>query len=330
MFKFQIPQILLLIPILILIAAIKFRKKRNSGIGFSQVGLLKKAVGNNQLNNIPYILRIISLLCFIFALSGPVIENSTVNTEASGIDIIMAIDVSTSMEALDFSTKNVKRNRLEAVKGVVKEFILSRPNDRIGIVAFSGRPYLASPLTLDHNWLLTRLEMLETGMIQSGGTAIGSAIASSSNHLSRIESKSKIIVLLTDGENNSGAIEPLPASEAAAALDIKIYTVGAGKEGKAPYETRGFFGSKIDYMDVKIDEEMLTGVAEKTGGLYFRAKDIDSLNSIYDKINSYEKTTRVINKTVLYDFLFVIPVVIGLILLLLETLLSLTVLRRVF
>lgn len=329
MFKFQYPLILLLIPIIVAITILKLQKKQSSGIGFSQTTLLKKAAGNNQLSNIPYILRFLSLTLFTLALAGPVKEDSVENSKASGIDIIMAIDVSTSMDGLDFSTATKKRNRLEAVKEVVKEFIESRPNDRIGIVAFSGRPYLASPLTLDHDWLIKRLDMLKTGMIKGGGTAIGSAIASASNHINRVDSKSKIIVLLTDGENNSGIIEPLPAADASAALGIKIYTVGAGKEGKAPYQA-GLFGNSIQYLDVNIDEEMLSEVADKTGGMYFRAKDINSLNSIYDKINKLEKTTRTINKTVHHKYFFFVPVVIGLFLLLLEIVLSSTVLRRVY
>lgn len=329
MFKFQHPVFLLLIPVLVAIIILKVSKKSSAGIGFSQLSVLKKAAGHNQISNIPYYLRLVSLLLFTIALSGPVVENSSEETKASGIDIMMAIDISGSMDGLDFSTSTQKRTRLDAVKVVVKEFISNRPNDRIGVVAFAGRPYLASPLTLDHDWLFKRLDVLETGMIQSGGTAIGSAIASSANHLSRVESKSKIIVLLTDGENNSGAIEPLPAAEAAEALGIKIYTVGAGKDGKAPYEVNSFFGKEIQYRDVEIDEDMLKEVADKTNGLYFRAKDLKSLTSIYNRINELEKTTRVVNRTVLYKHYFYFPLIIGFVLLLIELILTSTILRRI-
>lgn len=329
MFKFQTPIFLLLIPVAIALIVFKISKKSSVGVGFSQISLLKKAVGNNQLSNLPYYLRLISLILFSIALSGPVVENSSEESKASGIDIIMAIDISGSMDGLDFSTTTQQRTRLDAVKIVVKEFIESRPNDRIGVVAFAGRPYLASPLTLDHNWLFKRLDILETGMIQGGGTAIGSAIASSANHLSRVESKSKIIVLLTDGENNTGAIEPLPAADAAEALGIKIYTVGAGKEGKAPYKVQGFFGSEIQYREVEIDEKMLKDVADKTDGMYFRAKDLDSLTSIYNKINELEKTTRVINRKVMYKHYFFLPLVLGFIILLIELILTSTLLRRI-
>ncbi len=305
------------------------RHKSNSGIGFSQLTLLKLASKKNKLTNIPYILRLISLILFAIALAGPIKENSTEDNKASGIDIIMAIDISRSMEGLDFSTSTLKQTRLEAVKVVVQDFIESRPNDRIGLVAFAGKPYLASPLTLDHSWLFKRMELLNTNLIE-GGTAIGSAIASASNHLNRVDSKSKIIILLTDGENNSGTIEPIPAAEAAKALGIKIYTVGAGTEGKAAYEVDGFFGNNIQYIDVEIDEEMLTNVAQKTGGSYFRAKDKKSLESIYEKINQLETTTRVVNKTTVYKYYFMIPLILGLIFLTSEIILSSTKIRRIF
>lgn len=329
MLNFQIPLFLLFIPIIILFTIIKLRKKRSSGVGFSQLALLKKASKKNKLTNVPYFLRALSLIFLTISLAGPVKENSIENSDASGIDIILAIDVSGSMEGLDFSTQTKKQTRLDAVKIVVKQFIESRPNDRIGVVAFAGAPYLASPLTLDHDWLIKRIELLNTNMIE-GGTAIGSAIASASSNLNRIESKSKIIVLLTDGENNGGSIEPIQASEAANALGIKIYTVGAGKEGQAPYEVKGFFGSEIQYVDVKIDEEMLTTVADNTGGQYFRAKDIKSLEDVYDQINKMEKTTRVSSKKILYKYYFMIPLIIGFLLLLIEVILTSTKLRRVF
>lgn len=331
MFSFQTPLFLIIIPVVIALTILKIYKKSSVGVGFSQISLLKKAVGSNQLSNLPYYLRLISLILFSLALAGPVIENSSEESKASGIDIIMAIDISGSMEALDFSTATQKMTRLDAVKVVVKEFIESRPNDRIGVVAFAGRPYLASPLTLDHNWLFKRLNMLETRMIQGGGTAIGSAIASSANHLSRVDSKSKIIVLLTDGENNTGSIEPLPAAEAAEALGIKIYTVGAGTHGKAPREVNTFTGTgtEITYVDVDIDERMLKEVADKTDGLYFRAKDLDSLSSIYGKINKLEKTTRVMNRKVIYKHYFYLPLILGFIILLIELTLTSTILRRI-
>lgn len=329
MIKFQSPLFLLLILITIIVTILKRKRKKSTGIGFSQLTILKQASATNHLTDLPYILRALSLIFLIISLAGPVKENSIENSDASGIDIILAIDVSGSMDGLDFSTKTKKQTRLDAVKIVVKKFIESRPNDRIGVVAFAGAPYLASPLTLDHDWLFKRIEMLHTGMIE-GGTAIGSAIASASSSLNRIESKSKIIILLTDGENNSGIIEPIQASEAAGALDIRIYTVGAGKEGKAPYEVKGFFGSEIQYVDVKIDEKMLTTVAENTSGVYFRAKDINSLEDIYNQINKMEKTTRVASKKILYKYYFMIPLIIGAIILFIELILTSTKLRRVY
>lgn len=329
MINFEYSLFLLLIPIALFILYYKLTKKNISGIGYSQLSILKIASTKSHLNNIPYFLRIISIILFIIALADPIKENTIEDNKASGIDIIMAIDVSGSMDGLDFSTRTKKQNRLDAVKTVVKEFIESRPNDRIGLVAFGGSPYVASPLTLDHDWLIKRLELLKTGMIE-GGTAIGSAIISSTNRLNKIESKSKIIIVLTDGENNSGTIEPLQAAEVASALNIKIYTVGAGKEGEAPYEVQGFFNTEIQYVDVKIDEEMLTKVAEKTNGAYFRAKDISSLENIYEKINKMETTTRTVNKTILYKHLFYYPLILGFFILLIEIILSSTKIRRIF
>lgn len=329
MINFQYPLFLVLIPIILIIYYLNNKIKRSNGIGYSEITLLKLATQKSNRTKIPRILRLLTLSLLVLALSGPVEENSYEETKASGIDIILAIDVSQSMDGLDFSTKTKEQTRLDAVKTVVKQFIDSRPNDRIGVVAFGGRPYLASPLTLDHQWIFKRVDILETGMIE-GGTAIGSAIASASNHLNNIESKSKIIVLLTDGENNSGAIEPGPAAEAAKALGIKIYTVGAGKDGQAPYKVNGFFGTDYQYIDVNIDEEMLNNIAETTGGLYFRARDIESLESIYDKINDLETTERVANKSIVYNYYFIYVLIAALTTLLIELILTSTILRKTF
>lgn len=328
MFKFTHPLFLLLIPLLIVLFFIKQKRKVSAGVGFSEVSLLRAAAGRNFTVKIPPVLRVSALTLLTASLAGPVNVDSQVDIKASGIDIMIVVDVSTSMEALDFSTKQKKRNRLDAVKEVVATFIEDRPNDRIGLIAFAGRPYIVSPLTLDHSWLIRRLDALETGMIEDG-TAIGSAIASGANHLRDINSKSRIMILLTDGENTGGKVQPETAAEAAAAVGVKMYTIGAGKKGKAPYERQGFFTTDIYYYDVKIDEEMLVKTAQTTGGKYFRAQDLESLENIYSEINTIEKTTRTQNKQENFTLLFMYPLVAGILLLVTELILSQTKFRKI-
>jgi Ca-activated chloride channel family protein len=195
------------------------------------------------------------------------IEESIIETE--GIDIILAIDTSTSMLAEDFELHGRRTNRLAAVKEVVKEFIENRKSDRIGIITFGGRAYTVSPLTLDYGWLVQNLERIKIGMNEDG-TAIGSGLSSSLTRLKDTETKSKIVILLTDGRNNTGRISPSVAAEAAGALGIKVYTVGAGTKGYAPYPDKGLFGNRV-YRRVKIeiDEDTLQKIAKKTDARYY-------------------------------------------------------------
>ena len=206
------------------------------------------------------LLAFLGLLAFallIIALARPRHGKGSTEIEASGIDIVLALDVSGSMEALDFKLEGKPANRLEVVKNVVGKFVGQRPNDKLGMVAFAGRPYLVSPLTLDHEFLAKRLADVKMGQVEDG-TAIGSAIASSVGHLRDSNAKSRIIILLTDGVNNAGAVNPLTAAEAAKALGIKIYTIGAGTRGEAPVPVRDAFGrTRLQTMKVEIDEEML-------------------------------------------------------------------------
>lgn len=251
------------------------------------------------------LLRLASLSLLIFAVARPQIGSSNIEIEASGIDILLAVDVSGSMEAMDFTLGGKPTNRLEVVKKVVDEFIEQRPNDRIGLLAFGGRPYLVSPLTLDHSWLRKRLESIRIGMVEDG-TAIGSAIGSGTNRLRDRKAKSRILILLTDGMNNAGRIPPLVAAEAAETLDIKVYTIGAGTRGEAPMPVTDSFGrKKLIRARVDIDEKTLKDVAEMTGATYFRATDTASLAQIYEAINSMETTTRTIKKFENYRELFV-------------------------
>lgn len=261
------------------------------------------------------LLRLASLSLIILAVARPQVGSSNIEIEASGIDILLAVDVSGSMEAMDFTLGGKPTNRLEVVKKVVDEFIEQRPNDRIGLLAFGGRPYLVSPLTLDHSWLRKRLESIRIGMVEDG-TALGSAIGSGTNRLRNRKAKSRILILLTDGMNNAGRIPPMVAAEAAETLDIKVYTIGAGTRGEAPMPVTDSFGrKKLIRAQVDIDEKTLKDVAEMTGATYFRATDTASLAQIYKAINSMETTTRTIKKFENYRELF--PYLVVLIFLLL-------------
>ena len=219
-------------------------------------------------------------------------EKGKVETKITteGIDIVLAVDVSGSMMAEDFQMDGKHRNRLYVVKEVVRDFIKGRQNDRIGIVTFAGRPYTLCPLTLDYGWLFQQLDQAKIGMIEDG-TAIGSAIATATNRLQTSTAKSRIIVLLTDGRNNAGRVDPITAADAAAALNVKIYTIGAGTKGLAPFPSRDFFGNRIyRQMKIEIDDESLRKIAQKTEGTYFRATDTASLREIYKEIDEMEKT----------------------------------------
>jgi len=273
-------------------------------------------------------LGLLALALLIVALARPRRGKGSTDVEASGIDIMLALDVSGSMEALDFTLDGQPANRVAVVKNVVGKFIGGRPNDRIGMLAFAARPYLVSPLTLDQEFLSKRLLGVSLGQVEDG-TAIGSAIASAVNHLRNSSAKSRIIILLTDGVNNAGAANPLTAAEAAKALGIKIYTIGAGTRGEAPFPVRDAFGrTHLQRMKVDIDEDMLRQVAAATGGQTFRATDTDSLKNIYESINKLETTTHKLKKYQQYDELYLYFLGPGLALLLLEHVLSQTRFRR--
>ena len=240
---------------------------------------------------LPTLLRAVALALVVVALARPQqgLEASRLQTE--GIDIVLAVDISGSMLAEDFTLHGVRHNRLDVVKDVVKEFVEHRPNDRIGLVIFAGRPYTQCPLTMDHGWLLSQLDRVEIGMVEDG-TAIGSGIATALNRLRHPKTKSRIIVLLTDGVNNAGTVTPEAAAQLAKTLGVRIYTIGAGTKGLAPYPATDLFGRRV-YQQVKIevDDAGLTKIARLSGGQYFRATDTESLRTIYHEIDRMEKTT---------------------------------------
>jgi Ca-activated chloride channel family protein len=251
-----------------------------------------------------WLLPIFAGILMIVGLARPQRAHSRTEVTVNGIDIVLGLDVSGSMQALDFEIDNQRVNRIEVVKSVVSKFIEERPNDRIGLIAFAGSPYLVSPITLDHDWLQQNLERITLGAADDG-TAIGSAIAASVNRLRTTPAKSKVVILLTDGMNNTGKISPLAAAEAAHALDVKIYTIGVGVRGKAPIPVKDAAGNMHLIMaKVDVDERTLQAVADETGGKFYRATDTDSLQKIYEQINRFEKSAQTVQKFEHYEELY--------------------------
>ena len=329
-FQFLHPELLFLLLLLPVMAIWKGRWGQPVAVKIPSTGDAE-SIGAKPRSKIGGFLAFVGLLglaLLIVALARPRHGKGSSEIESSGIDIILTLDVSGSMEALDFELEGKRTNRLDVVKSVVEKFVGQRPNDKLGMVAFAGRPYMVSPLTMDHDWLAKRLREVKIGQVEDG-TAIGSAIASSVDHLRDSQAKSRIIIMLTDGVNNAGAVNPLTAAEAAKALGIKIYTIGAGTQGEAPFPVQDAFGGRhLQNVKVEIDEKMLDEVAKATGGQSFRATDTDSLLHIYDAINQLETTTRKLKKYQHYDELYLYFLVPGLLILLLELVLSQTRFRR--
>ena len=238
------------------------------------------------------------------ALARPQYGNEQTKVTTEGIDIVLAVDVSGSMLAEDFEMGGKRYNRLYVIKQVVKDFIQRRINDRIGLVVFAGRAYTQCPMTLDYGMLLQLLDKVEIGMIEDG-TAIGSAISSSVDRLRGTKAKSKVGILLTDGRNNAGEIDPFTAAEIAKTFGIKIYTIGAGTKGLAPFPAVDLFGNKVmRQVKIDIDDESLTEIAKITDGKYYRATDTESLKEIYSQIDKLEKTESEVTHYTEYNELF--------------------------
>lgn len=319
--------------LLLLVPVLSFFRGKVGGtpaVIFSSTQVLE-AVGQRRQSRVGNFLAALSYLglaLLIVAEARPQLGKTLTRVEASGVDIMLALDVSSSMLAEDFSIGAQRANRLEAVKQVTERFIDGRPNDRIGIVAFAGRPYMVSPLTLDHGWLVENLDRLQIGLVEDG-TAIGSAIAAASNRLKDKEAKSKLIVLLSDGDNNAGSVMPQTAAEAAKALGIRIYTIGAGTKGLVDFPAKDVFGRTV-YAKRKMDfdETTLQKIADETSGQYFRATNTHSLQEIFDAIDQLEKSKVEVQKIAQYTDLFPWFVGAGLGCLILQILLSQTVWRR--
>lgn len=318
---FANPYLLWLLAVIPLMALYYIYRTRQGGaaIRISTIEGVRKAPRTLRyyLRHVPFVLRCAAIAALIVALARPqsVEEGSTSSNE--GIDIAMAIDISTSMLAQD-----LKPVRIEAAKQVAGSFIADRQGDRIGLVAFAGEAFTLSPLTTDQGALQTMLGRLRSGIVEDG-TAIGNGIATAINRLRESNAKSKVIILLTDGANNRGEIAPLTAAEIARSQGIRVYTIGVGTRGTAPYPTVDFFGNPtVVQMKVEIDEKMLQQIADQTGGRYFRATDNDKLKAIYDEINQLEKSKIEISAYTTFTEEYLLWALAGFLLLVVEMLLK--------
>jgi Ca-activated chloride channel family protein len=328
---FAHPYFLLLLFLLPLLAWLKGRRGRSPAFLYSSVRLVEGLTQARRSRAGAFLaaLRWLVLASFIIALAQPRLMKSQTEVKASGIDIVAALDMSGSMISEDFVVNGQRVNRFDMARSVLKSFIDRRPNDRIGLVVFAAQAFIAAPLTLDHDYLQENLDRLNIGTINSDATAIGDALTTALNRLRDLKAKSKIIILATDGQNNSGKIQPLVAAEAAQALGVKIYTVGIGMRGLAPMPVF-INGQKVGYQNVPVDvdEETLQKIAQTTGGQYYRADNAERFRGIYAEIDKLEKTEAVINKYTQFKELFPWWVACGLVLLLSEIALGQTVFRR--
>ncbi|MBO7199598.1 MAG: VWA domain-containing protein [Alistipes sp.] len=275
------------------------------------------------LRPLPTILRLAALLMLIVALARPVEVSNERETTTEGIDIVLAMDISGTMLARDF-----KPDRLTAAKRLASEFVAERHGDRIAVVAFAGEAFTQAPLTSDQATIETMLSRLRSGVVEDG-TAIGNGLATAVNRLRESSAKSKVIILLTDGVNNRGQVSPLMAAEIARDMGIKVYTIGVGTRGRAPYPAVDMFGNHTTVMaDVEIDEELLEEIASVTGGNYYRAVNEEALKEIYAEINTLEKSEVQVTNYQTYEELFLMWLVLGLLLLGVEFLIDKVVLNR--
>ena len=329
--QFAYPQLLWLLLVLPVIALLRSRRGPRAAVRYSSVGLVRSVARTSRSRVawlLPY-LRLPAGALLIIALARPQTAHSSTSIKASGVDVMLAIDVSSSMGALDLQLAGKRSDRLTVVKSVVNKFIDRRPNDRLGMIAFAGGPYLVSPLTLDHDWLQRNLVRVELGTVEDG-TAIGSALSAAVNRLRTSDAHTKIVVLLTDGVNNAGKVHPQLAAEAAAALGIKVYTIGVGTDGEAPMPITDEDGQRrIVMAQADVDEPMLRKIAATTGGEFFRATDTKSLEAVYARIDAMEKTTREVSHYERRNEKFMWALAPALLLVTLELGLATTLLRRV-
>ncbi|MCE5174144.1 MAG: VWA domain-containing protein [Bacteroidales bacterium] len=300
------------------------RKKRYATLQVSNSFAFEgiKPSWKDRLEHVPFILKMLAFAMIVIALARPQSTNSWQNVSTEGIDIVVTLDISSSMLAED-----LKPNRLEAAKNVASSFISGRPNDNIGLVVFSAESFTQCPLTTDHAVLLNLFGGIQSGMIEDG-TAIGLGLANAVNRIKDSPAKSKVIILLTDGSNNRGDIDPITAAGLAKTFGVRVYTIGIGTRGKAPYPFQTAYGVQYQNIDVVIDEGPLRQIASITGGKYYRATDNSKLKNIYNEIDQLEKTKMKVHEYSKKNEEYRAFGVAALILLLLEIFLRNTVLRR--
>lgn len=305
------------------------RQHRSAFIQFSGVETLRSITSTSWWSH-PYFLptlRSVVLILLILAFARPQTGRSFSEILTEGVDIVLVLDTSRSMEALDLKINNERATRLDVLKQVIGEFIESRRNDRVGMVVFGEEAFTQAPLTHDHKLLATFLDQVFIGMA-GNATAIGAAIAVGAKRLKDLKAPSKVMILATDGDNTAGNISPMQAAEAAKELGIKIYTIGLGTKGKAPIAVVRGSWEEIHYVNITLDEDLLTQVAEVTGGRYFRATDTESLKNIYQTIDQLEKTEEKVKEYHQYDEHFALFLIPALLLFLIEFILARTRLRR--
>jgi Ca-activated chloride channel family protein len=331
MTRFLQPEWFWLLALLPLVMLWRGRRGPVAAVEYSDVSLARDVAraSRSRIGGWLWLLPVVAGILMIVGLARPQRAHSRTEVTANGIDIVLALDVSGSMQALDFEVDGQRLNRIAVVKSVVSKFIEERPNDRIGIIAFAGAPYLVSPLTLDHDWLQQNLDRVTVAGAADDGTAIGSAIAAGVNRLRTTPAKSKVVILLTDGMNNTGKISPLSAAEAAKALGVRVYTIGVGVRGKAPIPVKDDAGNMHLIMaKVDVDEKMLQTVADQTGAKFYRATDTDSLQQVYAQINRLERTAQTVQKFERYEELYPWALIPSLAILALGSLLQQTRYRR--
>jgi Ca-activated chloride channel family protein len=323
--QFAYPMVLGLLFVIPLLAMWYWRSHNKTGVSL-KVTSISAFKGMHSwktgMRHFPFVLRLIGLVFIILAMARPQVKNVEQQAEGEGIDIILAIDVSGSMTAQDFVP-----NRLEAAKKVALDFMDKRLMDRIGVVIFAGESFTQCPLTTDKNVLKSAIESIRNGLIVDG-TAIGDGLSTSVDRLRVSKSKSKVVILLTDGENNGGLIGPANAKEIAKAFGIKVYTIGVGTDGYAPFPVQTELGVIIQQQKVTIDEKLLNIIATETGGKYFRAKDNAGLENIYTAIDGLEKSKVDISTLTRYSERFAFFLVVALLVLYIEFLLRFTVFKK--
>ena len=318
---------LLLIPLL---SWLRGRLGTESAFVYSSVGLVRGMTQLSRSRAGTFLIRLrwLTLALLFIGLARPQMGHGVAPFRASGIDIVVAVDLSGSMRAEDFELNGERTDRVTVAKDVLTRFIKARTGDRIGLVAFATQAYIAAPPTLDHSFLLRSVDRLD--VLRDGMTAIGSALSASLNRLRDLDSKSRIVVLMTDGQNNAGSVTPLTAADAAKALNVKVYTIGVGTRGTAPMPVGlNALGEKVyQQMVVDIDEDTLKEISARTGGRYYRADSTDALRSIYDEIDTLEKSEMEVQQYAFFEELMGYFVVPALVLLFLEIILANTVWRK--